>query len=109
MCLTDPTFVSLLCRTPDDFIPFGESIIAKWLKLQFVLKGHCHGSTAHPKYAQTWKTVCQQLIKLGVKYDILFITLRYAGHPCFVLKIEGCCIFSNHVALILNVSLHCLF
>jgi hypothetical protein len=55
------------------FIPSGESIIAKWLKLQFVLKGHCHGSTAHPKYAQTWKTVCQQLIKLGMKYDILFI------------------------------------
>jgi hypothetical protein len=37
------------------------------------LKGQCHGSTAHPKYARTWKTVCQQLIKLGVKYDILFI------------------------------------
>jgi hypothetical protein len=29
-------------------------------------------------------------------------SLRYAGHPCFVLKIEGCYIFSNHVALILN-------
>ena len=39
-----------------------------------------------------------------MKYDILFIILRYAGHPCFVLKIEGYCIFSNHVALILNVA-----
>ena len=27
----------------------------------------------------------------------------------FVLKIEGCCIFSNHVALILNVSFRRLF
>ena len=36
------------------------------------LNRQCHGATVHPKYVQTWKTVCQQLIKLGVEYDTIY-------------------------------------
>jgi hypothetical protein len=62
-----------------------ESASHAYLSTSNSLKGQCHGSTAHPKYARTWKTVCQQLIKLGVKYDILFIipSLLRTSLPCF--------------------------
>ena len=48
-------------------------------------------------------------VRSEIRYTTYNPLVRYVVHPCFVLKIEGCCIFSNHVALILNVSLRRLF